>query len=496
MIYSKTRTFNADTHTPVQLYLLLRHHFRNCCLLESNDYHSRQNSRSFIGFEPLVSIELKDGLFEIKTDGETKETPVLPTKESSALRQAQRTTFDALSAEVSEPVEMPKRNASLTNQVQNLLNEYTFEHPENNGFFGRMSFEFTHQDETHLTGETTTSDIPLLHLFLFRFVIVIDHFTNEGVLLENSLSTDFQNLTMDSIMRLPAPSVLPFETVGNERASLPDPEFANLVRTGVKHCERGDVFQLVLSNAFQQTYFGDDFHVYRQLRRTNPSPYLFYFDFETYRLFGSSPEAQTVVKNGKVEIHPIAGTVPKTGNDAIDAEQLEFLKKDEKENAEHTMLVDLARNDLSRNCSNVQIEAYKEIQHFSHVIHLVSKVTGKCESDQTFKTISQAFPAGTLSGTPKPRAMELIHQYEKQPRGFYGGAIGLLQPNGNANLAIVIRSILSRENQLHYQAGAGIVLDSDPQRETQEVHHKLRAVREAIRKAHSYQSETEKITHS
>jgi anthranilate synthase component 1 len=236
--------------------------------------------------------------------------------------------------------------------------------------------------------------------------------------------------------------------------------------------------------------------VYRQLRRTNPSPYLFYFDFESYRLFGSSPEAQTVVKNGKVEIHPIAGTVPKTGEDEIDAEQLEFLKKDEKENAEHTMLVDLARNDLSRNCTDVQIEAYKEIQHFSHVIHLVSKVTGKCDSDDTFKTISQAFPAGTLSGTPKPRAMELIHDYEKQPRGFYGGAIGMLQPNGDSNMAIVIRSILSKENQLNYQAGAGIVLDSDPERETQEVHHKLRAVREAIRKAHSFQSETEKTTAS
>lgn len=477
MIYSKTRRFNADTHTPVQLYLQLRHHFRNCCLLESNDYHSRQDSRSFIGFDPLVSIELKDGQFEIKENGEIKTIPVNESKENSALRQAQRTV-------------------SLTDQVQNLLNEYTFEHPEYNGFFGRMSFEFTHQDETHITSESSQSDIPLLHLFLFRYVIVIDHFTNEGILLENSLSQDFKGLTMDSIMRLPAPSILPFETVGNETSSLSDLEFSNLVIKGIDHCKRGDVFQLVLSNAFQQTYFGDDFHVYRQLRRTNPSPYLFYFDFESYRLFGSSPEAQTVVKNGKVEIHPIAGTVPKTGEDEIDAEQLEFLKKDEKENAEHTMLVDLARNDLSRNCTDVQIEAYKEIQHFSHVIHLVSKVTGKCDSDDTFKTISQAFPAGTLSGTPKPRAMELIHDYEKQPRGFYGGAIGMLQPNGDANMAIVIRSILSKENQLNYQAGAGIVLDSDPERETQEVHHKLRAVREAIRKAHSFQSETEKTTAS
>ncbi|GAB5418236.1 MAG: hypothetical protein Crog4KO_16590 [Crocinitomicaceae bacterium] len=427
---------------------------------------------------------------------------------------------------------------SLTDQVQQLLNEYTFEHQEHNGFFGRMSFEFAHADETHLgtaadptistgsmsgviaadqveskaspfenlrgrassnssmsTGsmsEDTQSDIPLLHLFLFRHVIVIDHFTNEGILLENSFSQDFQEISMESLMRLPAPSILPFELIGTESSMFTDTEFSQNVEKGIAHCQRGDVFQLVLSNRFQQTYFGDDFHVYRQLRRTNPSPYLFYFDFESYRLFGSSPEAQTVVQNGKVEIHPIAGTVPKTGEDAVDAEQLEFLKKDEKENAEHTMLVDLARNDLSRNCTNVKIEAYKEIQHFSHVIHLVSKVTGDCDSNDTFKTVSQAFPAGTLSGTPKPRALELIHEYETQPRGFYGGAVGMIQPSGDANMAIVIRSILSKENQLHYQAGAGVVLDSDPDRETQEVHHKLRAVREAIRKANSYQSETEK----
>lgn len=461
MIYSKTRSFNADTHTPVQLYLLIRNHFRNCCLLESNDYHSRKDSRSFIGFEPIVSLELKKENLELKTGSELQTIPIA-------------------------------RDQSLTDQVQSLLNRYEFEQPKYNGFFGRMSFEFAHSDETHLD-IASTSDIPRLHLFLFRYVIVIDHFTNEGYLIENSLDQRFEDLTIESLLRLPAPTILPFDTVGNESASLTDSDFEQMVRRGIHHCEQGDVFQIVLSNKFRQSYFGDDFHVYRQLRRTNPSPYLFYFDFEAYRLFGSSPEAQTVVQNGKVEIHPIAGTVPKSGEDEKDAIQLEFLRNDAKENAEHTMLVDLARNDLSRNCTDVKIEAYKEIQHFSHVIHLVSKVTGRSASDETFRTISQSFPAGTLSGTPKPRALELIHQYEAQPRDFYGGAIGMLQPNGDANMAIVIRSILSLENVLHYQAGAGIVLDSDPKRETQEVHHKLRAVREAIRKANELQSSTEKL---
>ena len=459
-IHSKIHSFNADTFTPVQLYLQIRHHYRNCCLLESNDYHSRQDSRSFIGFEPLVSLEMNSQEFQIKTNGDLQSIPI----------------------QLSE---------SLSTQVQNILNQYEFEKEEYNGFFGRMNFEFALPDETHISLQTVDTEIPFLHFFLFRYILIIDHFTNDGYLLENSLDGTFSNLNKADLLRLSAPSSLPFEVIGKETATFSDQAFSDLVKKGISHCKRGDVFQIVLSNRFEQAFFGDDFHIYRQLRRTNPSPYLFYFDFESYRLFGSSPEAQLVIQNGKAEIHPIAGTVPKTGDEKTDSEQLEFLRSDEKENAEHTMLVDLARNDLSRNCSNIQIEAYKEIQHFSHVIHLVSKVTGDLQSSESFRTVAQSFPAGTLSGTPKPKALELIHAYEQSPRTFYGGAIGMFQPNGNMNMAIVIRSILSMENTLHYRAGAGIVLDSNPMREVQEVHHKLKAVREAIRKAHQFQSQTE-----
>ncbi len=459
-IHSKIHSFNADTFTPVQLYLQIRHHYRNCCLLESNDYHSRQDSRSFIGFEPLVSLEMNSQEFQIKTNGDLQSIPI----------------------QLSE---------SLSTQVQNILNQYEFEKEEYNGFFGRMSFEFALPDETHISLQTVDTEIPFLHFFLFRYILIIDHFTNDGYLLENSLDGTFNNLNIADLLRLSAPSSLPFEVIGKETATFSDQAFSDLVKKGISHCKRGDVFQIVLSNRFEQAFFGDDFHIYRQLRRTNPSPYLFYFDFESYRLFGSSPEAQLVIQNGKAEIHPIAGTVLKTGDEKTDSEQLEFLRSDEKENAEHTMLVDLARNDLSRNCSNIQIEAYKEIQHFSHVIHLVSKVTGDLQSSESFRTVAQSFPAGTLSGTPKPKALELIHHYEKKSRSFYGGAIGILQPNGNTNMAIVIRSILSKENTLNYQAGAGVVLDSQPEKETKEVHHKLRAVREAIRKAHQFQSQTE-----
>ena len=460
-IYSNTRSFNADTYTPVQLYLQIRNNFRNCCLLESNDYNSRKDSRSFIGFDPLINFELYEQLIIRKGTEEEK---------------------------VELNSELP-----ITEQIQNILEAYQFEHEQSNGFFGRMSFEYALKDETHIQPDFNNLELPLLHFFIFKHILVIDHFTNEGFLIENSLNDDFVHLKIEDIIKLPAPSNLPFELVGKEHPAFSDLEFQYMVQKAIKHCERGDVFQLVLSNSFERSFFGDDFHVYRQLRRTNPSPYLFYFDFESYRLFGSSPEAQMVIQDDRAVIHPIAGTVPKTGDQIQDEEQLNFLISDEKENAEHTMLVDLARNDLSRNCEDVRIDSYKEVQHFSHVTHLVSKVSGKLQSKNSFATIAQSFPAGTLSGTPKPKALELIDEYEKGSRSFYGGAIGILQPSGNSNMAIVIRSILSKDNSLRYQAGAGIVLDSDPERECNEVHHKLRAVRQAIIKADTLQSQTEKI---
>ena len=460
-IHSKIRSFNADTYTPVQLYLRIRHQFRNCCLLESNDYHSRQDSRSFIGFDPIATITLENE-FQLKTENEIVKIPI-------------------------------DRERTLTDQMQEIAEMFQFENENYNGLFGRMSFEFALQDETHLSPDFDNLEIPLLHFFVFRHLLIIDHFTNEGFLLENSIDGTFNDLGIEDLMKFPLPSPLPFEVSGEESAAFTDREFATLVNRGIAHCKRGDVFQLVISNSFRQGYFGDDFHVYRQLRRTNPSPYLFYFDFESYRLFGSSPEAQLVIKDGEATIHPIAGTVPRTGNEEEDAIQLAFLLSDEKENAEHTMLVDLARNDLSRNCTHVKVEAYKEVQQFSHVIHLVSKVTGKLNSNKSFQTIAQSFPAGTLSGTPKPRALELIREFEREDRTFYGGAVGMLQPNGNTNMAIVIRSVLSKENVLRYQAGAGIVLDSDAYRETKEVHHKLRAVRQSIEKAHTLQSETQNL---
>jgi len=462
-IHTRITTFNADTHTPVKLYMALRNVYRKTCLLESNDYHSRQNSKSFIGLEPIVEIQRNNTILSIQELGHSREI---------ALKSTQ----------------------SHSSQVQDVLNSYNFDSSSEgivssfNGFFGRLGFEFTQQDETHLKSPETNDEIPLLHLFIFRYVIVIDHFTSEGYILENSTDKTFSIRGIQDLIHTENTLNLPFELFGNERAQFSDETFRQKVDQGIEHCKQGDVFQLVLSNSFEQSFFGDDFQVYRQLRRLNPSPYLFYFDFENYRVFGSSPEAQLVIKNGRSEIHPIAGTVPKTGIKETDDQQLAFLLNDEKENAEHTMLVDLARNDLSRNCTDIRLESYKEVQSFSHVTHLVSKVVGKLKEQNNFEALCNSFPAGTLSGTPKPRALELIHQLESDPRSFYGGAIGLLTAKSDLNMAIVIRSILSQNNTLHYRAGAGVVIDSIPDREVQEVHHKLRAVRKAIQAtSHQFQ---------
>ncbi len=454
-IYTQTRSFNADVHTPVEIYMSLRNHYRKTCLLESNDYHSRSDSKSFIGLDPIVEIKVENNTIVIHSEFRNEVITILP-------------------------------NISVAQQIQTILNSFGFQDnsPAYNGFFGRIGFEFALLDENHIEKKSSTLELPDVHLFVFKYVIMIDHFRDNGEILTNSFQKENLNLTeIESLLSKRPFTDLPFETVGEEKFDFTDEEFTELVDRSIEHCKRGDVFQIVVSNAFSQSFFGDDFQIYRQLRRLNPSPYLFYFDFEEYRLFGSSPEAQLKIGNGKAEIHPIAGTVPKTGEASIDKERIYFLINDEKENAEHTMLVDLARNDLSKDCHTVKVETYKEVQHFSHVIHLVSKVTGMVDSLNAFQLLNSSFPAGTLSGTPKPKALELISKYERSTRDFYGGAIGIIGAKGDLNMAIVIRSILSKNNVLHYRAGAGVVIDSIPTNETQEVHHKLRAVRTAISKS-------------
>lgn len=320
-----------------------------------------------------------------------------------------------------------------------------------------------------------------MYYAVYKNVIAVDHFKNEAYIFAHTYNTENNIPEIEQLLNVRDFATYNFSKTGEATSNLTDNDFLEQVDLAKKHCQRGDVFQLVLSRRFSQEFKGDEFNVYRALRSVNPSPYLFYFDYGDFKIFGSSPEAQIIVKDGKAEIHPIAGTFKRTGNDEKDAVLAKELTEDNKENSEHVMLVDLARNDLSRNGNTVTVENYREVQFFSHVIHLVSKVTGIKKKDiPTMKVVADTFPAGTLSGAPKHMAMQLIEKYEKTSRGYYGGAIGFMDFNGNFNHAIMIRTFLSKNHQLHYQAGAGLVAASNPQDELQETYNKLGALTKAL----------------
>ena len=447
-IYTKSSSFSADSITPIGLYLALRDKHRFPCLLESNDYHSRANSKSFIGLDPLIQISLFENEVIVLMPQQELKLPFSSAQEGLSILQEQ---LEAVRFE---------ETSSL------------------NGFLSYFSFEYAQMVEQTLS-TPNEYDLPLAQFTLFETLIVLDHFHDRGTVFHHSTTTDFPAFSVNELLTQQTQQSLQFTTTSAETSPQTDAYFLELVNQAQAHIKRGNVFQLVVSRRFEQAFFGDDFEVYRSLRRLNPSPYLFYLDFEHTRLFGSSPETQIALNNGIAEIHPIAGTIRKTGNELEEKKAIEALMLDEKENAEHTMLVDLARNDLSRFSDNVKIVFYKEVQHFSHVIHLVSKVIATTQTDP-LSLFNGTFPAGTLSGTPKPKALELLAEMEPHPRGFYGGAVGFISSNGNVNLAIIIRSALSKNNRLYYQAGAGIVLDSLPENELQEVNNKLGAIRTAI----------------
>ena len=446
----------ADTLTPVNIYLKLRDVFAGSILLESSDYHGNENSLSFICCEPIASFTVQHHKVAMRfPDGQTQERALDSTnKNLPFLLEAFKNAFDIRE---SEP-----RFHSL-------------------GLFGYTSYDAVRYFED-VTITTSGSLTPDMIYKLYRYVIVVDHFHNELRLHEFIFGDDPSGLDrVEQIIFSNRFSTFSFQTTGKESTNFSDQEFLDVIEKGKKHCYRGDVFQIVLSRRFSNAFKGDEFNVYRALRSINPSPNLFYFDYGNFKIFGSSPEAQLQVKKSNAYIYPIAGTFRRSGNDVEDAALAAKLSADEKENAEHVMLVDLARNDMSRNADHVKVEVFKEIQYYSHVIHLVSKVSGKLgDQSSSVQLFADTFPAGTLSGAPKVMAMNLINEYENVSRGFYGGAIGLMSFDGSVNKAIMIRTFLSKNNQLIYQAGAGIVSKSDNQSELQEVNNKLEALRKAI----------------
>ena len=451
----------ADTYTPVGIYARIREYFPLTFLLESSDYHSYENSHSFICAEPIASIVLSDD--ELKF-----------------------IVKDKLIKKVSH-----NKTVNIPREIDNLLDSFVQKEKlldiPYNGFFGYTCYDAVRYFDKIQFKSKPKNDIPLLRYHLFRYVLVFNHFNEELFLFENSINEEASNLDIiEGMIKNKNFRPYPFSSNGKFNSNLSDKVYMENVKKGKHHCQRGDVFQVVMSRKFSQPFSGDDFNVYRTLRSINPSPYLFYFDFGNFRIFGSSPEAQLVIKENKAYINPIAGTFRRTGNDDHDRELARQLMQDPKENAEHVMLVDLARNDLSVHCKNVTVEKFKDIHFYSHVIHLVSTVSGELiEPGKPFELFSKTFPAGTLSGAPKIRALEIIDECEGTARGYYGGAIGIIGIDGSMNQAIIIRSILSKDNQLHYQAGAGIVIDSDPKSELQEVNNKLGALKKAIEEANS-----------
>jgi anthranilate synthase component 1 len=374
-------------------------------------------------------------------------------------------------------------------ELNGFVNSFTIENesPVINGVFGYATFDSIEyfEDIKLKSPIERKKEIPSIQYFVYKYIIAINHFQNTLYLVENIFDNQEDGLDrIENMLHNRNIATYPFNPVEKEESNITDKEYMEMVSRGKDHCKRGDVFQIVLSRQFNQRFTGDEFNVYRTLRSINPSPYLFYFDYGNYKIFGSSPEVQLEIKEGKAIIHPIAGTFKRTGNDEEDKKLAEKLMKDKKENSEHVMLVDLARNDLSRNASNVTVETYREVQYFSHVLHMVSVVSGKIPAEYNpVQVMADTFPAGTLSGAPKYKAMELIDKYEKNRRGYYGGCIGYIGFNGDFNHAILIRSFLSKDNNLFYQAGAGIVVESNEENELNEVNNKLAALKSAIEQA-------------
>jgi anthranilate synthase component I len=459
-LYVNSKKMLADLQTPVGIYLKIRDLYTNSVLLESSDYHGVENSYSYIGFCPIGGISVNNFLIsEEYPDGSRIETQV-----TDKLTVAER--FDVFL----KSVELVKNDNPVGV----------------NGLFGYTSYESVQyfEDVKLKARETVPGSMPGLHYVLFKYIIAVNHFNNELTIIENlqeGETTAIPNIEETLLNNNIA--TYDFQAIGDEKSDISNEDYKKMVARGKEECFKGNVFQIVLSRRFYQQYKGDDFMLYRTLRSVNPSPYLFYFNFGDFRIFGSSPEAHLVVdaKKQKAYIKPIAGTFRRTGDDEKDFQLAEKLRVDKKENAEHVMLVDLARNDLSRNTDHVEVEVFREVQYYSHVLHLVSSVSGKLKPDtKVIKLFADTFPAGTLSGAPKIKAMQLIDSIEPHDRGPYGGCIGYIGFDGSFNQAITIRSFVSKNNTLYYQAGAGIVAKSDEESEMQEVNNKLAALKRAV----------------
>lgn len=462
-ITTHAKALMGDLHTPMEIYLKLRDEFRDTILMESTDYNAAEGHYSFIAVNAIAGIEIHTPYeYEIK----------YPNQAPIKIKHTAQDQLTKILNDFSKKFQ-PKNTPSLIEKMAQ-------------GLFGYTSYEaIPFFEKIKFKSQNKETEIPILRYRLYQYVIAFNHKNDEMYIIENKIPGLNSELRLvEDIIKHKTLAIYPFRSIEAESSNLTDEEYLKSVDLAQKHIQRGDIFQLVLSRRFQQKYQGDEFQVYRALRNINPSPYLFFFDYGDYKLMGSSPESQIIIKNQTAIIHPIAGTFKKTGNLSADLAAAESLKTDPKENAEHTMLVDLARNDLSKLGKNVTVSKLKEIHAYSAVIHMVSEVTAQLPHHTSpYEMIATTFPQGTLSGAPKYKAMELIDRYEPTSRGYYGGCLGFVGFDGSCNQAIMIRTFLCKNNTLFYQAGAGIVSKSNPELELQEVNNKLNALKKAIKKA-------------
>lgn len=459
-IKTRYKKMLADLYTPVSIYLRIRDKFPGSILLESADNNARENNWSYIAIKPIAGMEINENQLEYKYPGVKEVRASLDSKKSFS--------------------------EELYGFIQTFKSEGNSPISASESFFGYTAYDtIRFFGSKKQNNETKEPEIPLLRYRLYQYVIAINHFKDELYLCENQidgLDSEFDEI--ETLIRIKDCPSYSFQTKDAEESNMNDEEFLNIAKKGIEHCSSGDVGQVVLARSFHQKFKGDEFNVYRALRSINPSPYLFYFDYGNYKLMGSSPETQVHISDQKATINPIAGTVKRTGDEDKDKKAIAQLLKDPKENEEHDMLVDMGNKDMRKQAEEVRVEEVRKVHSYSHVIHLVSKITGKLKKDTNpFDVLSANFPAGTLSGSPRKKALELIAEYEPTKRGFYGGCIGLVGLNGDFNHTIMIRSFLSKANLLRYQAGAGIISQSKAQSELQEVNNKLNALRQAIETA-------------
>lgn len=457
----------ADVLTPVSLFLSIREAADHPFLLESVEGGEHLARYSFIGRNPYQKL-----IFDGKST-----TIELPDGSSNTLEESYFYALEQLTNQHSEPkiAELPR----LTG-----------------GAVGYSSYDTIREVEHLPDGPKPDLDMPEALWCFYDEIFAFDHVKQQVVLMKTVFvegSTDLKEAyqqaekSLDEMEKSALQAIKPageFELDANKITSnIEEKRFYEIVEKAKEYIYEGDIFQVVLSQRFEVPFRGDKFTLYRALRMVNPSPYLFFLDFDNFAMVGSSPEVLVRVTEKEVRLLPIAGTRPRGSNHDEDLQYEEDLKNDPKEIAEHIMLVDLGRNDLSRVCipGSVHLERNQSIERFSHVMHIVSDVVGEiAPGKSSVDALKQCFPAGTVSGAPKIRAMEIIDELEPTKRGPYAGAVGYFDFSGNMDTCIAIRTMLVTDKSVYIQAGAGIVADSSPEKEFEETKNKAAALVEAL----------------